>query len=132
MPGFDNLRKGVTAMELNEVCNRCGKTVTIPADADIMRQKIEEDDAVKQVIEAVQELAATFDDPLPEIITLTRKENVDGEGYMEVKALSTLCGPDETKKRNRHGCLNRVRNLVDDIHRVSKSKKKKEENENED
>jgi len=116
-------------MELNEVCSRCGKTVTIPADAALMRQKIEEEDAVKRIVEEIKELVESFEDPLPEAITLTRKEDAQGNGYLEVKALATLCGPDETKKRNRSGCLNRVHTLIDDIHRVSRKKTTKQESE---
>lgn len=111
-------------MELNEVCARCNKSVTIPADPDLMKLKIEEEADVTNVIAQCQELAENFDGPLPEVVTFLRKEDDDGNAYFEIKALPKLCGPDAKKKRNKGGCLNRVQMLVDDIHRVSRGKKK--------
>ncbi|RKY27696.1 MAG: hypothetical protein DRP83_01935 [Planctomycetota bacterium] len=113
-------------MELNEVCSRCGKSVKVPADPQLMTQKIEEETAIKAVIAKVEQFANDLQDPLPEIITLVRFQDDDGEYRFEVKALGKLCGPDVEKKRNKSGCLNRVKALVGDIHRVPRGKKKDE------
>jgi hypothetical protein len=116
-------------MQLNEVCSRCNKSVTIPADPEIMKDKIAEEtyiiDAVKRCEKFGDELKEL--EYLPEVVTFLRKEDEDGGAYFEVKALAKLCGPDEEKKRNKGGCLNRVRMLVDDIHRVPKARKKAQE-----
>ena len=111
-------------MELNEVCSRCNKSVKVPADPELMKLKIEEEATVKEVIEKFRQFADNLEDPLPEVITLVRKQNDDGEYFFEVNALAKLCGPDESKKRNKSGCLNRVHALIDDVYRVSRSKDK--------
>lgn len=110
-------------MELNEVCSRCGKTVKVPADVELMKHKIEEEATVREVIEQFRQFADTLEDPLPEVITLVRKQRDDGEYHFEIQAHAKLCGPDDKKKRNKSGCLKRVQSLVDDIHRVPRAKK---------
>ena len=107
-------------MILNEVCSRCGKSVEIPADAELMKLKIEEEQRVSEVIETITEFVSTLSDPLPEIITLVREQDDAGNYHLRVDALAKLCGPDESKARNKGGCLNRVHTLVDEIHRNRK------------
>ena len=109
-------------MELNEVCDRCGKSVKVPADPELMKLKIEEESAVKEVIEKFQRFADNLEDPLPEIITLVRVRGDDGVYRFKIQALAKLCGPDDAKKRNKSGCLKRVQALVEDVYRGSKSK----------
>lgn len=111
-------------MELNEVCSRCNKSVTVPADPALMTAKIQEEASVNEVVDKVQQFADSLTDPLPEVITMIRVQDDTGEYRFEVKALPKLCGPDDEKKRNKSGCLKRVQSLVDDIHRISRSKKK--------
>lgn len=109
-------------MELNEVCSRCEKSVKVPADPDLMKLKIEEEEAVNNVIAQVKEFVRDLKDPLPEVITLTRTRNANGEYVFDVRALTRLCGPDDSKKRNKGGCMNRVLSLVADIYREAKPK----------
>lgn len=114
-------------MELNEVCSRCGKSVKVPADPELMKLKIEEEASVNEIIAKFRQFADNLEDPLPEVITLVRTQNDDGTYQFDVKALAKLCGPDESKKRNKSGCLKRVRALIEDIYRVSKGDSKKKE-----
>jgi len=114
-------------MELNEVCSRCGKSVKVPADPELMKLKIEEEASVNEIIEKFRQFADNLEDPLPEIITLVRVQDDNGEYRFDVKALTKLCGPDETKKRNKSGCLKRVQALVDDIYRQAKGPSKSKE-----
>jgi hypothetical protein len=98
--------------------------VKVPADPALMTEKIQEEASVKEVIEKVKQFADNLEDPLPDIITMVRVQDDDGEYRFEVQALAKLCGPDEEKKRNKSGCLKRVHSLVEDIHRIARSKKK--------
>jgi len=96
---------------INDVCDRCKKSVPIPVEESVMDAKIIEIRKIEAVVNHLKTFLEDQIDPLPEVVVLLRQEN----GTFMVKALPHLCGPDTSRKRGSQGCRARVEELVHEM-----------------